>query len=314
VTRIVLGRIVGPFGVRGWLKLASYTDPPGQILEFPRWQAQGPSGANRELRLAESRPHGKVYVVRLEGIDDRDAAIALGKPELWVERAELPVLPAGEHYREDLVGYEVVNLAGEALGRVDGFLDLPNSVSHERAEFSRAQVVVFARSNERKLDGFRHDALFAKEVLRTGCRERLAVDDRRKGTDARPVMGFFHEAVLHGVCQRIRHLFDDIIRIDQADDAGLFGGPEVLPSAAERVLALGEELVEVLEKGRVVTVRIVDARVVMVAHRDREKDLNAVACGRFRQTIDEGVVCLLVGPHQELPLRAPAGDHVRLAR
>jgi 16S rRNA processing protein RimM len=125
VTRIVLGRIVGPFGVRGWLKLASYTDPPGQILEFPRWQAQGPRGANRELRLAESRPHGKGYVVRLEGIDDRDAAIALGKPELWVERGELPELPAGEHYREDLVGYEVVNLAGVPLGRVDGFLDLP---------------------------------------------------------------------------------------------------------------------------------------------------------------------------------------------
>ena len=125
MTRIVLGRIAGPFGVRGWLKVASYTDPPGQIFEFPRWQAEGPRGASRELQVAESRPHGKGFVVRFEGFDDRDAAIALGQPELWVERAELPVLPAGEHYREDLVGYEVVNLAGAALGRVDGFLDLP---------------------------------------------------------------------------------------------------------------------------------------------------------------------------------------------
>ncbi|HEU4515809.1 MAG TPA: ribosome maturation factor RimM [Steroidobacteraceae bacterium] len=121
----MLGRIAGPFGVKGWLKVASYTDPPGQIFEFPCWQADGQHGTSRELRVAESRSHGKGYVVRLDGIDDRDAAIALGKPELWVERAELPELPAGEHYREDLVGYEVVNLAGTPLGRVDGFLDLP---------------------------------------------------------------------------------------------------------------------------------------------------------------------------------------------
>ncbi|HKY00072.1 MAG TPA: ribosome maturation factor RimM [Steroidobacteraceae bacterium] len=125
MTRIVLGRIAGPFGVRGWLKVASYTDPPAQIFEFPRWQAEGPRGARLELRVIESRPHGKGFVARFEGFDDRDAAVALGKPELWVERAELPALPAGEHYRGDLVGYEVVNLAGEPLGRVDGFLDLP---------------------------------------------------------------------------------------------------------------------------------------------------------------------------------------------
>jgi 16S rRNA processing protein RimM len=125
VTRIVLGRIAGPFGVQGWLKVASYTDPPGQILEFSRWQSDGPRGGNRELRVVESRPHGKGFVVRIAGIEDRDAAIELGKPELWVERDELPALAAGEHYREDLVGFEVVNLAGAPLGRVEGFLDLP---------------------------------------------------------------------------------------------------------------------------------------------------------------------------------------------
>ena len=125
MTRVVLGRITGPFGVRGWVKVHSFTEPPGQILEFPRWQADAPGRATRELRLAEGRAQGKGWVVRLEGIDDRDAAIALGKPELWVDRGELPALKAGEHYREDLVGFEVVNLAGEILGCVDGFIDLP---------------------------------------------------------------------------------------------------------------------------------------------------------------------------------------------
>ena len=125
MTRIVLGRVTGPFGVRGWVKVDSYTEPREQILEFPRWRAERPDGASRELRPAEGRAQGKGLVVRLEGIDDRDAAIALGKPELWVERSELPALGPGEHYRADLVGFEVVNLQGARLGRVDHFLDLP---------------------------------------------------------------------------------------------------------------------------------------------------------------------------------------------
>ncbi len=121
----MLGRITGPFGIRGWLKVASFTDPPGQILDFPRWRADAPGEPARELKAAEGRAHGKGFVVRLEGVDDRNAAIALGKPELWVERDELPALAAGEHYRADLVGFEVVNLAGESLGRLDHFVDLP---------------------------------------------------------------------------------------------------------------------------------------------------------------------------------------------
>jgi 16S rRNA processing protein RimM len=125
VTRIVLGRVTGPFGLRGWVKVASYTEPREQILEFPRWRADLPDGTSREFSHAEGKAHGKGLVVRLAGVEDRDAAIALGKPELWVERGELPALKEGEYYQADLVGLEVVNLAGVRLGRVARFLDLP---------------------------------------------------------------------------------------------------------------------------------------------------------------------------------------------
>lgn len=127
MTRIVLGRVAGPFGVRGWLKVASFTDPPGQILDYGVWHTGGPGDVVQELRPAEGRPHGKVFVVRLDGIGDRNAAIALGKPELWVDRQELPALKKGEYYRGDLLGLEVVNRAGESLGRVDHFLDFPGN-------------------------------------------------------------------------------------------------------------------------------------------------------------------------------------------
>jgi 16S rRNA processing protein RimM len=125
VARIVLGRIAGPFGVRGLVKVESFTEPRQQILDFPRWNAAAPGQPDRELRPLEGKSHGRGLVVRLEGIDDRDAAVALGRPELWVERESLPALQEGEHYRADLIGLEVVNLAGESLGRVDHFLDLP---------------------------------------------------------------------------------------------------------------------------------------------------------------------------------------------
>lgn len=84
-----------------------------------------PGGGVRELKPAEGRRQGKGLAVRIDGIADRNGAEALGRPELWVERRELPALRSGEYYRADLIGFEVVNLAGQALGRVDHFLDLP---------------------------------------------------------------------------------------------------------------------------------------------------------------------------------------------
>ena len=123
--RVVLGRITGAFGIQGWLKVASFTDPPEQILDYAVWRADLPEGGSREFRPAEGRRQGKGLAVRIEGIADRNAAEALGRPDLWVERRELPSLRTGEYYRTDLIGFEVVNLAGQALGRVDHFLDLP---------------------------------------------------------------------------------------------------------------------------------------------------------------------------------------------
>jgi hypothetical protein len=68
------------------------------------------------------------------------------------------------------------------------------------------------------------------------------------------------------------------------------------------------------DEGRVVPVGIVNAGVVMVAHRRGEEDLDAGLFGGHRETVDERVVGFLIRPHQELPLRTAAGDHVRATR
>ncbi len=133
--RVALGRITGAWGVRGWVRLQSWTEPPEQILEFGTWQATGPGGAAIELQPLRGHRQGRQLVAQLAGVEDRDAAQALAGSELSVRRDEFPPPAAGEYYRADLVGLEVVTLEGQALGRVDHFVETPaNPVMVVRGE------------------------------------------------------------------------------------------------------------------------------------------------------------------------------------
>lgn len=110
---VLIGEIVGVHGVRGWVKLHSYTDPIDQIFEYRQWIVGGLSH-----RVAASKAKGRPLLCHLAGCDDRDSAAALvGKP-IEVPRDELPDLPEGEYYWVDLEGLKVENEAGEALGYV----------------------------------------------------------------------------------------------------------------------------------------------------------------------------------------------------
>src|SRR3954469_3180360 len=103
-------------------------------------------------------------------------------------------------------------------------------------------------------------------------------------------MCFLDESVLYGIRQRVNHLFDRIVRIDQPHDTRLFGGPEILPSPTKRVLALRKKLVEVLEESWVVTGRVIDACVMVVAHRDGEQHVDSKSGRCFAETVHERVV------------------------
>jgi 16S rRNA processing protein RimM len=123
--RVALGCLGSPFGVRGWVHVRSYTDPPEEVLDYPLWHLEAPGGGPQTLRLVEGRRHGKGVVARLDGVEDREAAAQLARREFWIERSEMPALPPGQFYRVDLEGLTVVNLQGRVLGRVDHFVDAP---------------------------------------------------------------------------------------------------------------------------------------------------------------------------------------------
>jgi 16S rRNA processing protein RimM len=122
---MTLGQVSTAHGVRGWLLVRSFADPPDSLLDYDEWQLQSAGGATRQLRLLEGGPHGDRLRVKLEGIADRDAALGLSGWWVQIARDALPALAKGEHYRDDLVGFEVSNAQGARLGRVDYFADLP---------------------------------------------------------------------------------------------------------------------------------------------------------------------------------------------
>jgi 16S rRNA processing protein RimM len=115
--RILLGRVLGAFGVRGEVKLQSFTDPVSTVMRYQPWiLAHG--GVEREISGVKARETNKGMVATLPGIDDRDAAQALAGAEVWVLRSRMPAPKPGEYYWVDLEGLEVFNREGVALGRV----------------------------------------------------------------------------------------------------------------------------------------------------------------------------------------------------
>jgi 16S rRNA processing protein RimM len=122
---VTLGCIGGPFGVKGWVKVKSYTEPEEGILNYREWHVDVPRTGRRILRPLEGRRHGNLVVARLDGVNDRDAAAGLSGCDVSVPRSALPPVAEGQYYRADLVGLDVVTTEGYPLGRLDHFVETP---------------------------------------------------------------------------------------------------------------------------------------------------------------------------------------------
>jgi 16S rRNA processing protein RimM len=124
---IELGVVGAPFGVRGWVKLRSFTDPPDRLLQHRSVQL-GLGGAWTEYKIEASGRSGGQLTAKLSGVDDRDRARGLRGAQVCVPRSELPQRDAKDFYRADLIGCEVVNLLGVSLGKVLHFVETPAQV------------------------------------------------------------------------------------------------------------------------------------------------------------------------------------------
>ena len=115
---ILLGKVHGAFGVRGELKLESFTAPGSAIFRYQPWTLRDARGGERALSQARGRETAKGLVATFPGVEDRDAAEALRGSEIFAPRSVLPPPSPGEYYWVDLEGLRVVNVEGADFGVV----------------------------------------------------------------------------------------------------------------------------------------------------------------------------------------------------
>ena len=117
-----LGKISGVFGVKGWVKVYSHTDPREGITNYSPWHIKQ-KGQWREIEVEAGQRQGKTVIAKLKGIDDRDQAMLLTGAKIAVHPAQLDKLDGDEYYWHQLEGLQVVNTQGVELGTVSHMME-----------------------------------------------------------------------------------------------------------------------------------------------------------------------------------------------
>ena len=118
-----MGRVIGPYGVQGWIKARTFTASPSGLLAYRAWWLAASDDRWREFAVLEARVHSDAMIARLEGLNRREEVAPWRGASIGVPRVSLPTLVAGEIYWADLVGLAVINRSGVTLGRVGGVLE-----------------------------------------------------------------------------------------------------------------------------------------------------------------------------------------------
>jgi 16S rRNA processing protein RimM len=117
-----MGRIVGSFGVQGWMKVKAFTESADGLGDYESWIVRTQEGW-REMELEGFEVHSKGPVAKLAGCNDPEAADAMRGCDVAVTREELGDAGEGSMFWVDLVGLDVVDSSGRSLGKVEGLFE-----------------------------------------------------------------------------------------------------------------------------------------------------------------------------------------------
>lgn len=135
---IQVGKVSGVFGIKGWLKIFSHTEPKDNILNYKNWLLKK-NGQDKPVKVLDGKLQGKGVVARIDGIEDKDQALGLMGWDIYISRGQLPVLAKNEYYWSDLIGLAVENLEGVQLGKIESLLETgANDVLVIKGERERA--------------------------------------------------------------------------------------------------------------------------------------------------------------------------------
>lgn len=151
-TKIIVGRVCGVSGVRGWVKVISYTAPKENIFNYSPWEVFV-HGEWREMPVVAGRSQGKGLTVLLGSYSTPESARELIGGEIAVARSQLPSLAEGEFYWADLIGLDVLNTDGITLGKIT---DLYETGSND--------VLVVKSERERHIPFIRNDVVVSIDL------------------------------------------------------------------------------------------------------------------------------------------------------
>ena len=173
---VVMGRIVAPYGVFGWLKVVPDTEAFDGLFDYDHWWL-GKAHDWRELVVETAKVHNDVIVVKLKGIDDRDAALACKGKQIAVPRVQLPKAEENEYYWSDLIGVRVKNKQDIDFGLiVDVFETGANDVIVVKPDTVKdvaTKTVEASQSEEVSKGKTCKDKKSAKESTQNLAQERL---------------------------------------------------------------------------------------------------------------------------------------------
>lgn len=130
--KIILGRITGVYGLKGWVKVFSYTDPMESIADYSPWYIRPEAGSAKSrqsapwvrVKLKAGKRHAKTVIAKLEHCNDCDAAQAYIGSEIAIEQSQFDALKDNnEYYWRDLIGLRVINQQKVELGVVTNILE-----------------------------------------------------------------------------------------------------------------------------------------------------------------------------------------------
>jgi len=118
---IIIGKISGVFGVHGWVKIFSFTQPRDNILTYKPWLIRSKSDW-QIMEIVKGRTQGKTLVVQIEGVDDRDKAHALIGCDIAINSEQLRALEENDFYWRDLIGLDVQEVNSGLIGNVQSIM------------------------------------------------------------------------------------------------------------------------------------------------------------------------------------------------
>ncbi len=140
--KVLLGLVNGLFGVKGWVKVYSYTRPRIKIIEYQHWYLG--NDFDQPIRIEEGRSQKGGVVAKLEGIDDRDAAVELLDRKIWIAGEQLMPLSKNEYYWYQLIGLDVLDTTDRHLGLIKDLIETgANDVMIVRGEGNTEYLIPY---------------------------------------------------------------------------------------------------------------------------------------------------------------------------